>query len=130
MTHHVFYPFYFILSQNMNFRSALPTLLKMATSFAKLALRREVTEDDALIACYLYEEFIASLYGNSLLGLWELCSQTELNYDNSWQMRGFDVYNNAPHQWCSYFLRDPVGSTIPYYFGVNNINKEVFFTLL
>jgi hypothetical protein len=46
----------------------LPTLLKMATSFAKLALRREVTEEDALIACYLYEEFITSIFGNSLLG--------------------------------------------------------------
>jgi len=40
----------------------------MATSFAKLALRREVTEEDALIACYLYEEFITSIFGNSLLG--------------------------------------------------------------
>ncbi len=46
----------------------MPTLLKMATSFAKLALRREVTEEDALIACYLYEEFITSIFGNSLLG--------------------------------------------------------------
>jgi hypothetical protein len=49
-------------------RSALPTLLKMATSFAKLALRREVIEEDALIACYLYEEFITSIFGNSLIG--------------------------------------------------------------
>ncbi len=53
-------------------RSALSTLLKIATSFAKLALRREVTEDDALIACYLYEEFLTTIYGNSLLGKWFL----------------------------------------------------------
>ena len=48
-------------------QSALPTLLKLAENHAKIALHLTVTEDDSLMACYLYEESLASQYGYSHL---------------------------------------------------------------
>ena len=50
-------------------QSALTTLIKLATSHAKLSLRLEVTVDDAVFACHLYEESVASRSGYSYLGL-------------------------------------------------------------
>ena len=48
-------------------QSALSTLLKLAESHAKLSLHLAVTEDDSLVACYLYEESLAAQYGYSHL---------------------------------------------------------------
>ena len=50
-------------------QSALLTLIKLAMSHTKLSLRLEVTVDDAVFACHLYEEMVTSQSGYSYLGV-------------------------------------------------------------
>ncbi|XP_072171491.1 minichromosome maintenance domain-containing protein 2-like [Diadema setosum] len=52
--------------------SVLKTLSSMASAHAKLSLRREVTENDATLAIWLFEETVTSQYGYSALNVYPL----------------------------------------------------------
>ena len=47
----------------------MQTLVAVAKSVAKLNLRPEVVEEDALLSCFVYEENISVLSGYSFLGV-------------------------------------------------------------
>ncbi|XP_046859460.1 minichromosome maintenance domain-containing protein 2-like [Xenia sp. Carnegie-2017] len=54
----------------MNFPlPALKSMTSIAEAHAKLSLRSEVTEDDAVVAILLYEECITARLGYSVLGV-------------------------------------------------------------
>jgi len=78
-------------------QSALTTLIKLATSHAKLSLRLEVTVDDAVFACHLYEETVSSRSGYSYLGVAPSASIVEgtlnmvLGRENDRNMREFHI---------------------------------------
>ena len=78
-------------------QAALSTLIKLATSHAKLSLRLEVTMDDAVFACYFYEELVSSRSGYSYLGIVPTPSIVEgslskvLGRENDLKMRAFHL---------------------------------------
>ena len=49
-------------------QSAMMTLLKIATSHARLAARNEVLQEDCVFACHFYEDMMTNLTGYSYLG--------------------------------------------------------------
>ncbi|CAH1791243.1 unnamed protein product, partial [Owenia fusiformis] len=49
--------------------SAVQTITSMAVAHAKLSMRKEAKAEDAVLAIYLYEEYITSRYGYSVLNV-------------------------------------------------------------
>eukprot|EP00047_Mylnosiga_fluctuans_P007069 m.250935 g.250935 ORF g.250935 m.250935 type:complete len:139 (-) comp16939_c0_seq1:117-533(-) len=50
------------------YHSALPKMIKLAKANARLHLRQQITDEDAVVAIWLFEEMMISLQGYSVLG--------------------------------------------------------------
>ena len=89
-------------------QSALQTLLRLAKCHAKLSLRSEGVEEDAVFACHLYESNLTLQSGYSLLGLSIEHIQTRSTHrltqtENDRQMRQFQT---RLHQFVAQYVQE------------------------